>query len=537
MIARDAWLEKILEKLVRVVEAQFAGLLCSVLLLDEDGQHVRHGAAPSLPEAYTKAIDGLCIGPKAGSCGTAKYRKEPVIVSDILQDPLWEAYRDVAEPYGLRACWSTPILSHSGKALGSFAMYYREPRSPSPAETRALEMATHLAGIAIERKLTHEQLQRSEAYLAEAQRLSHTGSWAFDTRGPVYWSEENFRIWGFDPQQGLPTRESVLQRIHPEDRGGVIEHVQKAVREGGDYAIEFRIVLPGGTVKHIQGLGHPVFSVSGELTEVVGTQLDVTERKRAEEERERLRQVQADLAHINRVTTMGELTASLAHEIKQPIAAAVTNAKTCLRWLGRDQPDVAEASEAAARIIKDVTRASDIISRIHLLFQKGPPPRESLDVNELIQEMIALLRSEASRYSILIRDELASDLPNIMADRVQLQQVFMNLMLNGIDAMKGMTGGGELTIRSETCDAQLLISVRDAGVGFPPEQAEQIFNAFFTTKENGTGMGLPISRSIIEAHGGRLWATCTPGRGATFQFTLPATVAPQFRPPETALTR
>jgi signal transduction histidine kinase/ligand-binding sensor domain-containing protein len=243
--------------------------------------------------------------------------------------------------------------------------------------------------------------------------------------------------------------------------------------------------------------------------------------KREEERSERLRQAQADLAHISRVSTMGELTASLAHEIKQPIAAAVTNAKTCLRWLGRDQPDVAEASEAAARIIKDVTRASDIISRIHLLFKKGPPQRESLDVGELIQEMIILLRGEASRYSILIRDEPIGDLPNIMADRVQLQQVFMNLMLNGIDAMKGMTGGGELTIRSETSDAQLLISVIDTGVGFALEQAEQIFNAFFTTKDNGTGMGLPISRSIIESHGGRLSATCAPGRGATFQFTLP----------------
>src|SRR3984893_2100109 len=206
MIAREAPLEEILEKLVRVVEAQFAGLLCSVLLLDEDGQHVRHGAAPSLPEPYSKAIDGLSIGPKAGSCGTAMYRRESVVVTDILQDPLWEAYRDVAEPYGFRACWSTPILAHSGNALGSFAMYYREPRSPSTAETRALEMATHLAGIAIERKL-------------------------------------------------------------------------------------------------------------------------------AREERERLRQAQGDLAHINRVTMMGELTASLAHEIRQPISAAVTNARTCLRWL------------------------------------------------------------------------------------------------------------------------------------------------------------------------------------------------------------
>jgi signal transduction histidine kinase len=222
---------------------------------------------------------------------------------------------------------------------------------------------------------------------------------------------------------------------------------------------------------------------------------------------------------------MGELTASLAHEIRQPISAAVTNAKTCMRWLGRDEPDLAEASEAASRIVKDATRAADIISRISLLFKKGALQRELVDVNEVIREMIVLLRSEANRYSISIRIELAEDLPKVMADRVQLQQVFMNLMLNGIDAMKEMTGEGELTIKSEADDGQVLVSVSDTGVGLPPEQAEQIFKAFFTTKDQGTGMGLPISRSIIESHGGHLWATGASGRGATFQFTLPATAA------------
>jgi signal transduction histidine kinase len=265
---------------------------------------------------------------------------------------------------------------------------------------------------------------------------------------------------------------------------------------------------------------------SGEVAEVVGTVMDVTERKRAEEERERLRQAQADLAHIARVTTMGELTASLAHEIKQPIAAAATNAKTCLRWLGRDQPDVAEAREAASRIVKDVTRASDIISRIGLLFKKETPQRELLDVNEVIQEMIGLLRSEASRYSIEIHGELANDLPKTMADRVQLQQVLMNLMLNGIEAIKDMGTAGELTIKSRQQDdnRQVLISVGDTGVGLPPEQADQIFNAFFTTKSQGTGMGLTISRSIVESHGGRLWVTGNSGSGATFQFTLPTEI-------------
>jgi signal transduction histidine kinase len=297
--------------------------------------------------------------------------------------------------------------------------------------------------------------------------------------------------------------------------------------------MHFRIVLPDGVTRYMHAVGHPVFKPSAAIGEFVGTLMDVTERRRAGEERERLRQAQADLAHIHRVTTMGELTASLAHEIKQPIAAAVTDAKTCLRWLARDQPDVAEAREAVSRIIKDVTRASEIISRIGLLFKKETSQRELLDVNEVIQEMMTLLRSEASRYSIAIHGELANDLPKTMADRVQLQQVLMNLILNGIEAMKDVSPAGELTIRSRPEDGQLLISVCDTGEGLPPEQADQIFNAFFTTKPQGTGMGLTISRSIVESHGGRLWATAHSGRGATFQFTLPREVtlsAPWYGP-------
>jgi signal transduction histidine kinase len=221
---------------------------------------------------------------------------------------------------------------------------------------------------------------------------------------------------------------------------------------------------------------------------------------------------------------MGELTASLAHEIKQPIGAAVTDAKTCLRWLARDEPDLGEARDAAARVIKDVTLASDIINRIGLLFKKGPSQRELLDVNEIIQEMIVLLRNEASRYSIVFRGELANDLPKAMADRVQLQQVLMNLMLNGIEAMRETTG--ELSIKSQLAeDGQLLISVTDTGVGVPTQRINRIFDAFFTTKSQGTGLGLAITRSIVESHGGRVWATANPGRGASFHFTLPSRVA------------
>ena len=308
--------------------------------------------------------------------------------------------------------------------------------------------------------------------------------------------------------------------MHPEDRDRFVEAIERAIRERTGVDIDHRIALPDGTVKYAHHVGHPVFNASGDLIQFVGSTLDVTDRKRAEEERERL---QADLAHVSRVTTMGELTASLAHEIKQPMTAAVTNAKTCLRWLTRDDPDVAEAREAASRMVKDTAQAVDIINRIGSLFKRGAPARELIDVNDVIQSIIALLRHEADRYSISIRAELAAELPQVLADRVLLQQVFMNLMLNGIDAMH--TVAGELTIRSQRAENGLLVvSVSDTGAGVPPHLVDHIFNAFFTTKSHGTGMGLAISRSIVESHGGRLWVTVNSGRGATFHFTLPSDV-------------
>jgi C4-dicarboxylate-specific signal transduction histidine kinase len=251
-------------------------------------------------------------------------------------------------------------------------------------------------------------------------------------------------------------------------------------------------------------------------------QKESRERKQAEEA---LRQAQADLSRVSRVTTMGELTASLAHEINQPIAAAVTNANTCLRWLTRDHPDLEEARDAAKRIVNDGTRAAEIISRVRQLFQKGPSQRELVDVNEVIRGMIVLFRSEATRYNVVIRTELAADLPQVMVDRVQLQQVLMNLMMNAIDAMRDVDGTRELDIKSErTEDEQLLLSVSDTGAGLPPQQVDQIFDAFFTTKAHGTGMGLRISRSIVESHGGRLWAGGNSPRGASFYVSLPTKI-------------
>jgi hypothetical protein len=499
-----------------------------------------------------------------------------------------------------------------------------------------------------ERKQAEDSIRQSEAYLAEAQKLSHTGSWAWSpTTGKYrYWSAECFRLLGFDITDGIPTREEFVRRIHPDDRSILAGKLEAAVRERGEYEVDYRIIHPDGEIRNIHAVGHPVLRPSGDLVELVGTAIDVTERKRAEEnirqsenelrhildftpqqvavlgpDRTRIysnqamldylgltleewqsgdprrfvhpddfermmnhdhseflnglpheidlrlqgtggkyrwflvrysplrdeqgritrwylagtdiedrkeaeewsRRAQADLAHANRVTTMGELTASVAHEVSQPIAASLTNARTCLRWLAGDTPNLEEAREAAMRIVQDQTRAAEIISRIRLMFKNAIPQRELVDINEVIREMTVLLRGETARYFIFLQTQLAADLPQVMGDRVQLQQVLMNLTMNGIDAMAVVEGTRELIINSQrTEDGLLMVSVSDTGIGLPAGRANRIFDAFFTTKPHGTGMGLRISRSIVESHGGRLWADQNPSRGASFHFTLPA---------------
>jgi PAS domain S-box-containing protein len=375
-----------------------------------------------------------------------------------------------------------------------------------------------------EQELLTQELQRRQAHLAEAQKLTHTGSWAWRLadRKIMHLSEEWYRIYGFDPVEGAPTWEEYFERVHSEDRLKWKDEGERAIAEKADYDHDFRILLPNGIVKWIHTVGHPVLSNIGDLEGFVGSSTDITELKSGEQEREKLRQLEADLAHTNRVSTLGEMAASLAHEIKQPIAAAITSANSCIEWLAHEPPNLDRARAAAARIDKYGNRAAEIIDRIRSFYKKSPPQRGLVDVNGIIQEMLTLLKGEADRCSVTMRTELAAEPPKIKADRVQLQQVFMNLMVNGIEAMKD--SGGELSVKSELQDGQLQFSVSDTGVGLPEGQMEQIFSAFYTTKSQGSGMGLAISRSIVESHGGRLWASANSGGGATFHFTLPIQV-------------
>jgi len=653
MVAKGDSLTETLDSLCRLVEERTDGALASILLLD--GDRLRHGGAPSLPKAYTNAIDGAVIGPSAGSCGTAAYRGEPVIVEDIATDPLWADYRDLALPYSLRACWSTPVFSSQDKVIATFAVYYREPRRPTQRDQEIIDQVTHLTGIAIQKKLALEKLQRSEGYLTQSQKLTRTGTWAWDprTQWVLYCSEEMFRIFGLDPRESSPARKSFRQRIHPEDRDWIDKRWEKSLRERVDSFDEFRVLMPDGTVRHINSSAHPVLDEDGELIELVGTAVDVTERKRAELERrllaslveqatdlmaiidlsggtpiylnkagmkmvgfdsweearvrrgihyifpedrqfvnevlwptvleqgswsgemrfrhfktgepipvlysshriddpetgqpvnvgnvcrditdrkraeeklrtseQRLLDAQMELARVTRVTTLGELTASIAHEVNQPLAAVIANAEACLRWLDRATPDLDAVRRSVEWVINDGNRASEVIRRVRALAKKTDIEKVPLDVNDVVKEVTALVQRELVSHQVSLQMELAPTLPMILGDRVQLQQVMINLVMNGVEAMQPVTDRPrELVIGSRKDETQqVLVSVTDCGVGISAENADRLFDAFFTTKSSGMGMGLSICRSIMEAHGGRLWVTANIPHGATFQFTLP----------------
>jgi PAS domain S-box-containing protein len=389
-----------------------------------------------------------------------------------------------------------------------------------------------------ERKRGEEALRRGEAFLTQGQRLSQTGSFSWKAlSGEMVWSNEAFRIMGYD-RTVEPSVELVLQRVHPEDLQLFQDIISQAAREETNVDFEHRLLMPDGSVKHIHVVLEAV-NPGAENREFLGTVMDVTARKEAEEA---VSKAQAELAHIARVMTVGELTASIAHEVNQPLAGMLVNANAALRWLTRDSPNLTEVGEAIHRVIRDGNRAGEVISRIRALFKKAPAAKEPVNLNEMIQEVLTLTLAEFQRNRVWLVTQFANDLPLIVGDKVQLQQVTLNLVVNAIEAMSGISPGlRELFVSSEEVtqidgeselegaedealtqeSAYALITVRDSGPGLNPADLKRVFETFYTTKSNGMGMGLAISRSIVEAHGGRLWAKVNSPHGGIFQFALP----------------
>jgi len=369
-----------------------------------------------------------------------------------------------------------------------------------------------------DRKRAENALQRSEANLADAQRLSKTGSFAWDvTSGRVRWSEEAYRIFEHDPEVE-PTVELVKARTHPDDRPSLIAILEGVMRERRqNWELEHRIVMPDDTIKTIHVVAHA--SEAMDHLEYVGALMDITAEKSAHEA---LQQAQAELAHITRVTTLGELTASIAHEVNQPLAAIITNGEACLRWLGNDRPNLEEVRSAVERMIRDGNRAGEVIQRLRALTRKTDPQNAPLDIKDVVHDVVGLVQREVLSHRVRLKLDLDAGLEPVLGDRVQLQQVIINLIVNSIEAMASVADQRELMIGVREHDRDYaLVAVRDSGVGILPDQLDRVFNAFFTTKADGMGMGLSICRSIVEGHGGRLWASCNDGAGVTFQFTVP----------------
>jgi PAS domain S-box-containing protein len=371
-----------------------------------------------------------------------------------------------------------------------------------------------------DRQRAEEKLRRSEAYLTEAQRLIRTGSFGWNVAtGEIVWSEETFRIFGYE-QTLSPTLNMALQRVHPEDLALVQRTVDRVSSDGRDFDYEHRLLMPDGSITYVHVMAHTVRDASGRI-EFVGAVMDVTAAKRAEEE---LHKAQTELAHVTRMTTFGEVTASIAHEVNQPLTGIATYGDASLRWLDHDPPRLEEARSAIKQMISSARHASDVIGRIRVLSRKGVLERVPFDINKVIDDVTAMIRPEINIHHVSLRLDLGPSLPPAHGDRVQLQQVVMNLLMNGIQAMDPVTSRRrELRIRSrKRRPDQILVSIKDSGVGIELENADRLFNAFFTTKPDGMGLGLWICKSIIEQHGGRIWATRNSGAGSTVEFTLDA---------------
>ena len=521
MVASDAPLPEILKNVVLLMEAQADGMVCSILLLSADGIHIRHGAAPGLPNEYVKAVNGAPIGPRNGSCGTAMFLRKPIVVTDVLADPLWSDYRELAQLLGLRACWSTPILSPQGDVLGSFAMYRKETRGPRPEERRLTEVATHISGIAIERQRAQEALREREARINLAAESADLAFWViYPERNTAWMSDKGRVIYGFDSKLPL-TRDLICSRVHSEERAAVHAAFDRACALHGIFESEHRLVLPYGKTRWVIARGRCLEDEDGGLVKLIGVTIDVTAQKQSELQ---LQVQREEMAHLNRVSLMGEMTASVAHELNQPLTAIANNAAAARRFLERGNIDPALLRQLLQDMVDDSQRASEVIRGIRSLVRKEKSVRSLLNLNAVIADTVRLVGSDVALRDSVISTEMDHNLPQVEAAHVQIQQVLLNLVMNALDAVEHLPPSerriiiSTRSLKGESAE----VSVRDFGAGLPKDRPERVFEHFFSTKEAGMGMGLTIVRSIIVSHGGTIDAENAPDRGARFFFRLPA---------------
>jgi PAS domain S-box-containing protein len=531
MVACGYSLPVVLDELCRLVEETSSGCHCCILLVDPSGTTFQRGAAPTLPSSYFESKDGRPARCESGPCGKAASLKTQVIVADVISDTQWgeHGWRTLTLAHGLRSCWSTPILSRAQEALGTFAIYRREPGTPTTFQRDLIGQFTHIASIAIERAQSDAALKRSEARKAAILDSALDCILTIDHEGRITeFNPAAERTFGYrrDEVMGKQLADLIIPpSLRERHRQGFARYLttgearvigkrveMTAVRaDGSEFPAELAI-----TPNPLEG--PPSFT--GYLRDITELKQSINERKRAEEA---LGKARSELAHVARVTSLGVLTASIAHEINQPLSGIITNASTCLRMLAVDPPNVDGARETARRTIRDGNRASDVITRLRSLFSKKAVTTQFVDLNEAAREVIALSLSELARSRVIVRAELGDDLPPITGDRVQLQQVILNLLLNASDSMSGVEDRQrELLIKTERDEGdRVRLTVQNVGVGFEPESADKLFEAFYTTKSGGMGIGLSVSRSIIESHHGRLWAAPNDGPGATFSFSVP----------------
>jgi signal transduction histidine kinase len=520
-IRQGSPLPVVLATLCQHFDATVHGCSSSVLLLDRTGTRVQNAAGSGLTASYMKQLEGRRVRWIETPFGATINAQTLVIALHPVSDTLPEEEAPAAAP-GLRLLEVSPILSLTGEALGIFAVYKHESNTDRPRFHSAhIAQFTSLASAAIERMRSDEALKRSAALLERTQQLSSTCclSWRVDT-DEVSWSKELSQLFELEAADVPVTLELIGARIHPEDLPSFHEMIERARSGVNHFEFEHRLRLPDNSVKYLRVVAHRTRDQEGQL-EYIGAVQDVTHHRHAEEALAKLR---AELARAARVASLGVLTAAIAHEVSQPLAGIVTNASMCRRMLAVDPPDVERARESANRTIRDAERASEVVKRLRALFCKSGATRELLDLNEATREVVALSLSELERNKIIVRTELAGELPPVQGDRVQLQQVILNLLLNASDALSGIDDRPrQLVIKTERDEEnRVLLRVRDTGVGFEPQGADRLFDAFYTTKSSGMGIGLSVSRSIIESHEGRLWATPNDGPGATFSFSIPS---------------